>query len=463
MSRHDCHLTAVFSRRLVLGGLLATPLVAALPRPLAAAEGAEAMVIALADLHSPYARLPALLAAIDTVRGQARVPVAVLINGDIFERGNVVALRSGGAPDRAFLAALAARGPVVVNLGNHETAVIDDLAATVAQLRGLGVEVIGNIIDRRTGHLFAPVSTTLGLGGIRLGLLGLAPTNPFVWRAPMRETLGFLDPVQFTADAFGAVAGGADAAILMSHAGVTPDRALLPGLPAGTLVMGGHDHLAFDHQAAGVSYFHGGSWADRMTVIGLARGADGPVWTRETRMIAPDAGDAALAQTVAAAMAEHLTDAETEIIAEIPQALDLPASILRATEAVRTAAEADIAFLGHTTFGAPLAAGPLSRYDFDAFVRFDGDIRVATVSGAVLAQILTRANQHLATRLDQRTGDFVHAQAIDLDPAARYRVAVNGWTAQNQGPYLGTTDLDFQPVEGLMLKAVVAEFLARGA
>ncbi len=59
-------------------------------------------------------------------------------------------------------------------------------------------------------------------------------------------------------------------------AGVTPDRAILPDLPAGTLVIGGHDHLAFDHDAPGIGYFHGGSWGDRITVIGLSAGPDGP-------------------------------------------------------------------------------------------------------------------------------------------------------------------------------------------
>lgn len=180
------------------------------------------------------------------------------------------------------------------------------------------------------------------------------------------------------------------------------------------------------------------------------------------RAIPAEGGDSALAELIAAAKAEHPTDAEREVIAKTAHPRDLPASILIAAEAVRAAVEADIAFLGHTTFGAPLAAGPLTRYDFDAFIRFDGDIRVAEVPGETLAAILARANQHLATRLEERTGDFVHARAIDIDPAQSYRVATNGWTAQNQAAYLGTTDLDFRPVDGAMLKAIVAAALARG-
>jgi 2',3'-cyclic-nucleotide 2'-phosphodiesterase (5'-nucleotidase family) len=457
-------LTAAIDRRLVLRGLAALPLAAALPRPLRAAAGAEAILVALADLHSPYARLPAVLAGIDALRAEAAgVPVAVLINGDLFERGNAVALRSGAAPDWAFLAALAARGPVVLNLGNHETAIADDLATIVARAEGLGITVIGNVIDRRTGRFFAPVSARLGLGGMTLGVLGLAPTNPFVWRAAVRDTLGLIDPVAFARDAFPAVQAGADAAVLLSHAGVMPDRAILPALKPGALLLGGHDHLDFLHASeAGVPYLHAASWGQRFAVIAVGRGAGAARFGIDLREVTPGGGDAALADVVARALAEHLTDAEREVIGVRAVALDLPGSILLATEAVRAAVGADIALLGHTTFGAPLAAGPVTRYDFDAFIRFDGDIRVATVPGERLAAILTRANQHRATSLDQRTGDYVHAAEIEIDPARSYRVAVNGWTAQNQEAYLGTTDLDFVKVEGAMLKAIVPAALARG-
>lgn len=453
--------TAAISRRMLLAGIAATPIAAMFAaRPLRAAQGAQAVLVSLADLHSPYARLPALLAEIEALRAEvAPLPVAVLINGDIFERGNVVAVRSGGAPDWAFLAALAARGPVVLNLGNHETALLDDLSLPVARATALGITVIGNVLDRRTGRFFAPASARLGLGGLRLGLLGLAPTNPFVWRAPVRDSLGLLDPVAFARDTMPALAATVDAPILMSHAGVTADRAILPGLPEGTLTIGSHDHLAFQHDDPVRPYFHGGSWAGAMTVV-FAGGGSG--WQIETRAVAPVEGDAALRALVDKTLAEHLTEAEREVIAVRDRPLDLPASILLATEAVRAAADADIAFLGHTTFGAPLDQGPLTRYDFDAFVRFDGDIRVAEIPGPVLAAILERANQHRATSLDGRTGDYVHAAQIDIDPARSYRVAVNGWTARNQRAYLGTEDIDFAPVEGLMLKAVVADALAQG-
>ena len=454
-------LTAAIDRRFVLRGLAAVPLAAGLSRPLRAAEGAEALLLVMADLHSPYARLPAILAEVRTALAAAQGrPAAMILNGDLFERGNVAALRSGASADWAFLKALSAELPVFVNLGNHETAIMDDMAGAVSALTGAGAQPVGNILDRRTGRFFAPVSDRIGLGGIEVAMLGLATNNPFVYRQPIRDTLTLLDPGAFADEAFADATGGADLPVLLSHAGVAADKAILPGLTDGTLMLGAHDHLDFRHQAGRTRYLHGGSWGGQLAVVGLRKAGDGVDMTVEMRPIAADGGDPELLDAIASVKAEHLADEDMAVIAERPAALDLPASILLAAEAVRSATEADVAFLGHTTFGAPLAAGPLTRYDFDAFIRFDGDIQVAEVPGETLARIMTRTNQHKATSLDARTGDFVHAAEIEIDPASTYRIATNGWTAMNQQSYLGTDDLVFAPVDGARLKAIVAEALA---
>lgn len=451
--------TAALHRRLVLKALASLPMAGALPCPVRALGAAEAVLVALADLHSCHARLPAILSAVRAVRTEAGgAPVAVVVNGDVFERGNVVALRSGGAVEWAFLAMLAAEGPLVVNLGNHETAILDDLATFVARAEGLGVRVIGNVVDSRTGRLYAPVSARLGLGGMQMAFLGLAPDNPFVWRAAVRPSLTLLDPVTFAADAFAGATEGAATRVLLSHAGVMADRAILPGLPTGTLVIGGHDHLDFRHDSEGVSYIHGASWGRAMVVARLAGGAV----TLERRAVDAGGGDPALAAMVAAAEAEHLTEAEKAVIAEVRARRDLNGAILFAAEAVRDTAGADVAFLGHTTFGTGLEAGPLTRHAFDAFIRFDGEIMLATVSGQTLAAMLSRADQFRAASLDQRTGDYVHASAVSVDPGRGYRIAVNDWTARNQSAYLGVEGIRFEGT-GLRLKAVVAEALAREA
>lgn len=267
--------TFSLSRRLVLRGIAAATLAAALPARAAPPVG-EALLLTLADLHSPYARLPAILSAVRAVRAEAQGrPAALILNGDLFERGNVAALRSGAEADWAFLRALAAELPVYVNLGNHETAIEDDMAATVARITGAGAQPLGNLIDRRTGRFFAPVSDRIGLGGLSLGLLALGTDNPFVYRQPARDTLVLPDPVGFARDAFAEVTGGTDLAVLVSHAGVSADKAIFAALDTPMLALGAHDHLDFTHRAGGLSYAHGASWGSKLGVIGLTKGAQG--------------------------------------------------------------------------------------------------------------------------------------------------------------------------------------------
>ncbi|WP_372424500.1 metallophosphoesterase [Salinarimonas chemoclinalis] len=454
------------SRRHVLQAAAVLPLAAALPRGARAAPSVagDVLLIVMSDLHSPYRRLPAILSAVRAIAAaNPGRPMAILINGDVFERGNVAALRSRAAADWMFLEALAREAPVVLNLGNHETAILDDMASLPPEAAARGVALVSNLIDARTGRLFAPAVQRLALGGRRLAVVGLATDNPFVYRQPVRDTLVLVDPVDHAEAALAPLSAGADATVVLSHAGVVADKAILPGLADGTLLVGGHDHLSFEHAAGATRYVHTGSWGAELAVVGIgfAEGADPRIDLAHHAVGVADDADPDLAAAIDAILAEHLTEADRVVIADLDRARDLPESILLATEAVRAAAEADVAFLGHTTFGAPLAAGPLTAYDFDAFVRFDGDIRVAEVDGATLAAMLARANQHRAASLDARTGDFVHAAEIAVDPGARYRVAVNGWTATNQEAYLGTRDIAFVPVEGLALKAVVAEALGR--
>ncbi len=448
----------VLNRRMVLKSMAAA---AILPSAALAQTRPDAVLLTISDLHAPYARLPALLDRFRSLRDAAGAPTAALINGDIFERGNVVCTRSGGVADWAFLQALAAEMPVIVNLGNHETAILDDMTSFTARADQAGLRLVSNLVDRRTGRFFVPVADRVGLGGLDISILGLAATNPFVYRRPVRDTLTFLDTAQFVTDVLPDVSAGADVNLIMSHAGVAPDKTFINTLPAGTVLQGAHDHQMFDLVHQGVSYFHGGSWGTNIGVVELVKGGDSVQATYRSEAIAPVSGDAALTEVIEAQKAEHLTPEDNEVIAEIPQAMDMHNSILTATEAIRQATDADVAMIGHTTFGAPLAAGPLTRYDFNAFVRFGGGLQVADVPGARLAEILGRANQFAATDLSGRTGDYVHVAAFDVDPGKTYRLVVNGWTARNQEPYLGTTDLDFAEVDGLELKAVIAEYLGR--
>lgn len=452
---------AALDRRMVLKTMAATALATTLPASLVRANTqADAVLLTLADLHSPYARLPMILKTIaDFKASLPDVPMALLINGDIFERGNVVALRSEGAADWVFLKALCDLMPVIINIGNHETALLDDPADFIVQATAAGAQVISNLSNPETGNFYTAVGQTLDLGGISLSMLGTATTNIYTYRKPVRDKLAFKGAPAFVAEAFDEITGNADVRLLASHSGLLADRVAFEHLPQGALAVGAHDHLDMMVQNNRFSYYHASSWGTQMGIISMHRGADGVETSIRKVQIGIGEGDAALRDVIARVKADFLTSEDRTVITELETDRTLHDSILVATEAVRQATEADLAVLGHTTFGAPLAAGPLTRYDFDAYIRFGGSLSVAEVNGATLKTILSRANQFNATTLEERTGDYIHAADLDIDPSRTYRLATNGWTAQNQKTYLGTDDLTFTEAEGLELKAVVIDHL----
>ena len=231
------------SRRFVVSALGAG--MAAMASPALATPGRTARILMLSDLHSPYARLPQLLTAIDGVLGRDADPSVILINGDVFEFGNVVARRSGGAIDWAFFKALTRRAPVVLNLGNHDADLVDDLAKTVERARGLGITVLSDIADGRTGRPDAAAETRIELGG-PTRIIGIATDALATYPAAIRPALAVPAPAAWARQVLARKPGRGELLIVMSHAGLPADRAVLPMVPDGALVLGGHDHLTFD-------------------------------------------------------------------------------------------------------------------------------------------------------------------------------------------------------------------------
>lgn len=431
------------------------------PRPSWAANP-DLLLISLADLHSPYAQLPRLLAQVKAiVAGAGDTRVLILVNGDVFERGNAVALRSQGAADLAFLRALTEIAETIVNFGNHETALVDDPAEARAAIGNVSwrLRMISNLINPRTGDAYLPPAAVFSVPGGELAILGVGTDQMATYRAAPRSLIFVPRPASYVETWLPRVTQRPRAIIIASHAGVQADKQILAATPPRSLIVGAHDHLRFDAQdAEGRRLFHGGSWGNHLRVVAVKVGDDGPQFDITEQPLGA-AADAALAAEIAKQEAAHLTAEDRAEMANLPRAYDLSDSALLATEAVRKAADADVAFLNHTSFGDGLPAGAVSKYRFDSFLRFDGDVRAATVDGAVLAAILRRANQFKAKTLDERTGDFIYANELSIDPSKRYRIAANGWTTMNQQAYLGAQGIAFEAVPSVMVKATVAAAL----
>ncbi len=426
----------------------------------------EALVVVVGDQHSAYERAAPFLAAIDRLRAEnPGVPLAVLIDGDAFEYGNVVARRTAGAIDFALFAALARRAPTVLNLGNHEPE-FHAVAETVRRIEATGVRVInGNLRDKATGRPFAPATAQVRLGAHTLTVAGLATDQLATFRVAVRPELDPADPVAWGRAQLPLLLRDAELPVVLSHAGLRADRALLASVPEGTLFAGAHDHLRLVHRPAGsrTVYFHSGSWLEVFSLARLLRGTDGRLaWDIEQVKLAADApGDPALAELVRTTLAQTLTPEETAVVGRAPRTLAPAEAAAFAVEAARRAAGTDLAVIGATTFGAGLPAGEVTRYAFDACVRFDGTLFVGELSGADLKKLLARANQGPDTPFAARGGENlvaagpIVAAPATIEDARRYRLATSDWIARNAARYLGENPPALTERPELKLKAAV--------
>ena len=422
----------------------------------------ELLLVAVGDQHSAYDRYAQFVARIDRIKADnPGVPLAMLIDGDAFEAGNAVAKRTGGAIDFALLAALVKRGPVVFNIGNHDTDLMS-MPEVVQRLRAGGVTVIcGNIRDRASGQAFAPAVTQLKLGSHMLTVVGVTTDNLATFRAAVRADLNIENPVRWAHRTMPALLDRVEVPVVLSHAGVRADREMLSLVPDGTLFAGAHDHLQFIHRTDRTVYFQSGSWQDCMTLAELDHTSGRARWTVQQLPInGTDPADPTLAALIDATLRKTLTADEKTVVGHTIQSLT-PAEAARfAVEAVRRAASADVCVIGGTTFGAGLPAGNVSRYAFDAWVRFDGTLSAGELDGAHLQRILVRANQRADTPLEQRTGEILIAAGPDrIDPARKYRLVTTDWIARDPKRFLGDDAPPLSAVPGLHLKAIVLDAL----
>ncbi len=432
--------------------VLAAPALAATPR---------LRVLMLSDLHSAYGRMPALLEAMRRVVRRDGAPSLILLDGDLFEHGNVVAQRTDGALDWAFLQALTRLAPVALNLGNHDADLVDDQNKTIARAKALGVTVLSNIVDARTGRPATSSRATLKLGG-PVHLIGLATNAIDTYPAGIRPTLDIPAPAAWAAANLPkAPPNDGGLLIVMSHAGLPADRLILPLIPDGTLMLGGHDHLILEAAQGRTRYVHTGAWGAVLTVATVETGRT-PRIAIERILIDPSGpGDPAMAALTATTLKKTLTPAETKVVARIPKALSLGDTGRTLAALMARATDCDVGFMGHTTLGMGLPAGPLTQYDYDAVVRFDGTFMRAEVSAEVLAGMLSHANQDGDLPLDRRSGDFAYGAPPPLPGKDRYTVVTTDWCAKHQAAYFARDDLAFTEIPGLQVKSTLRDALGR--
>ncbi len=418
-------------------------------------------ILAMSDLHSAYERTGQLLAALEAEIAGSDISHLIAIDGDVFEHGNAVSVRSGGVIDWAFLGELPKLAPTVVNLGNHDNDLAPDLHEVAARMRALGIAVVSNIVDARTGRPYADDSVTVPLGQRALRIVGAGTNSLNTYPKASRDWLSIPEPGEWAQANLSRLLDGADLMLVMSHAGVAGDRDILPLLPDGALMIGGHNHLLFQHDQGRSAYAHTGSWSNAYTTATLFD--DGRIMVGSTAVDLTAAPSPRIADLIATTLATHLTAEEKAVLGVSSRALTLGETGRAVAAAMARAAGAEAGFIGHTTLGTGLPAGPVTRYDFDAVVRFDGKLMMAETTPERLAGFMARANQDRPMLLAERSGDFLYGAAEGLDGKTTVRLVTTDWCALNQAEYFGVSDLVFSEAPEFRVKAVAAAGLLGGA
>lgn len=419
----------------------------------------DAIFINVADTHSAYDAYPQIISAVwGIVATNPQADAYVVFNGDVFELGNTVASRNAGELDWEFLVRLNEIAPVIFNIGNHEFDFVG-YRTFLSEARARNIQVIGGIVDAEAGIPLQPAYVTVPAGPGSITVVGVATDQMSTYPAAVRATVTVPAPDRQIRN----VPAHLPNLYVLTHAGVAADRQIMQLLnPANTLVVvGGHDHLSLSTQYNGILYQHNGFRGEYLRVVEATSVPAG--WQVQTRVVQLDsvAGDVAFTAQVAAAREALLEPADLESVGTVPAALSVRQAADWATAALRDAVGADVALLNHTSFGSGLAAGELSRYRFNQFMRFDNDVMLAEVDADTMTTILSRANFDASTPLQTLAGDFVYSSPLTVELGRTYRLVTSSWIAMdfNQMNFLGVEGIQFEKLDGVTTKGLLAQSL----
>ena len=427
------------------------------------ATSAELVIVNIADLHSAYDNYPYLLQGIQDLSARhGKDNLVTLINGDIFEYGNVVARHSSGEADWLFLQKLQGHSRVILNLGNHE---FDFQSPTefIERAEAVGIHVIGNIGTTDDPYLVPPF-IDIDFADTTLRIIGIATSSMNTYPPDYRELLVIPDAVSWIQENLAELGAQADHLIIASHAGIHDDRLILDQVKPGDgllFMVGGHNHLVLRETVNGIDYHQNGLKGERLSIARLRR-INNAIDT-DLQMInieTLEGQDDSMAEEIHRLRKQHLGEVDQESVGRVSEDKSLPEAALWAVDALRDGSGADLAVLNHTSFGSGLSAGELKRHRFDEFIRFDNAVMVTAVDGATLRSILANANQHRHESIEKRSGDFLYASEIEIDPEGSYQLATSAWIADsaNQVRYLGV-ELPFKKLSDLTTKGLLIEAL----
>jgi 5'-nucleotidase / UDP-sugar diphosphatase len=402
---------------------------------------------------------------------------------------NVLLLDAGDTIGDTFVAA-SSRGKALIDLmnevgydamtlGNHEP----DFGMEVLHQRIEEARfdvVAANVVNTGSKQLFTKPYILRSVGGVKVGILGIAyPNTPLT--TARKNVAGYeFRPARETAAEYipKLRAEGAAIVVVLSHLGLSADKKLAEAVSGIDVIVGGHSHNRMKEplRVEQAIIVHSGAHLSDLGRVDLEI-EGGKVIAARSQLITLDNALVPSNDAVGRKVAQY-TDAASDVelaIAEAPivraqtvagseptkRDQESPADSLFA-DILREHARADIAFLPGVGYGVAIPAGPIRRSALRNLVPDDSKLVTMTLTGADVRQILEQSLENVLTdepakkvggmiqvsgltftyTPDERFGSRVHAVVVGakrLNLQQRYRIATNSMLADEGHNYRAFT------------------------
>jgi 5'-nucleotidase/UDP-sugar diphosphatase len=339
--------------------------------------------------------------------------VILLHAGDDFQGTPISSITKG----RSQFELLELIQPDAMTLGNHEFDYGADNIRTLLPTVTFPI-VSANLWDKSTGTPFVPRYRILRRGGMRIGVIGLAPSD--LATLTLRENvsdLDVLDPVMTVRQTIAELETnfGVRFIVVLSHMGVDQDSALASAVPGIDVIVGGHSHSAlFVPKRVGetviVQAGSKGRWLGRLVV--KADVEAGTVLSSRGELVPLYVDELPSDPIVAAKVAEleAVVDAGFgEVIGTLTTSWERYSGAESnignwQSDVMRDFAKADVAFQNSGGIRKDLSAGPITLRDMWEISPFGNEFVTFEVTGAQLLSMI----RYQATV----TGEFCQVSGI---------------------------------------------------
>ena len=414
-----------------------------------------------------------IAARVEAVRREVGREHVLLLDGGDTLGDTLIAAETKG---RALIEAMNAMRYDAMVIGNHEPDFTADTLAS--RMREAAFPMLAANIVKRDGKLFTRPYVLRTVGGVRVGIVGIAyPNTPLTTAKRNVEGLQFLHAVETARRYVPRMRReGARIVIALTHLGLNADKALAEAVDGIDVIVGGHSHNRMSEplRVRETLIVHAGAHGSDLGRLDLSVDRGRVVSHRRT--LIPVTGDIAPDPVVAAVVARHRRAFESQISEKLgvagtvlpraqtlagqepePRDRESPVDSLFA-DAIRAETGAEIAFLPGVGYGVAVQPGDITAEQLRNLIPHDAAVWTMTLDGRQIREVLEQSVENVTTSdAEKKVGGMIQVSGLrfsydpaeafggrvrdvevagrPIDEAARYRVAVNALLAEGGHRY----------------------------